>query len=40
MIWAVAAENGVTVLLTEDGPAGLVASGVRWLDPFTEPGWP
>jgi predicted nucleic acid-binding protein len=40
MIWAVAAENGVTVLLTEDGRPGLVVGGVRWLNPFTDPGWP
>lgn len=36
LTWAVAAENGVSVIYTEDFQHGRVIDGVRFCDPFRE----
>jgi predicted nucleic acid-binding protein len=39
MLWAVAARNGVDVLLSEDLQDGRTLSGVRFVDPFSNAKW-
>jgi predicted nucleic acid-binding protein len=34
MIWAVAKQNRVAEILSEDGPVGSVVEGIRYTNPF------
>ncbi len=38
MIWAIAVQNGLEEILSEDGPSGATLRGVRWTNPFEESG--
>lgn len=33
-IWAIAQENGVSVILSEDGPSGSTVGGIRYVNPL------
>ncbi len=34
MIWAIAVQNGISTILSEDGPSGRSIEGVRYISPF------
>lgn len=36
MLWAVAKENNLAVMVTEDGPTGAAIGGVRFRSPFAD----
>ena len=34
LIWAVAVQNGLEGIFSEDGPTGATINGIRWVDPL------
>lgn len=34
MMWAISKQNGLSVILSEDGPTGSIVGGIRYVSPF------